>query len=74
MSRRDVDDRRGGGAPGVGAVSEKLLGARVRRLREARGMTRPDLAAAMWAVGIRIEASNIARYEVAFYEPKITRG
>ena len=34
-------------------------------------MTRPDLTAAMWVLGVRIEASNIARYEADFYEPKI---
>jgi transcriptional regulator with XRE-family HTH domain len=52
-------------------VAEETLGARIRRLRLARGMTRPDLAAAMWALGVRIEASNISRYEADFYEPKI---
>jgi transcriptional regulator with XRE-family HTH domain len=52
-------------------VAEETLGARIRRLRLARGMTRPDLAAAMWALGVRTEVSRIARYEGDVYEPKL---
>jgi transcriptional regulator with XRE-family HTH domain len=52
-------------------VSEEQLGARVRRLREAHGMTRPELAAAMRAFGVRTEAHDIARYETGSYDPKL---
>jgi transcriptional regulator with XRE-family HTH domain len=55
----------------VAEVSEETLGARIRRLRAARGMTQPDLAAAMRELGARTEASNIVRYEAYGYEPKI---
>ena len=52
-------------------MAEETLGARIRRLRLARGMTRPDLAAAMWALGMRTEQRDISRYEADCYEPKI---
>jgi hypothetical protein len=34
-------------------------------------MTRPDLAAAMWALGMQTEQRDISRYEADCYEPKI---
>jgi transcriptional regulator with XRE-family HTH domain len=52
-------------------VDEETLGTRIRRLREVRGMTRPDLAAAMWALDMRTEQRDISRYEANCYEPKI---
>ena len=52
-------------------MAEESLGARIRRLREARGMTRPELAAAMWALGMQTEQRDISRYEADCYEPKI---
>jgi DNA-binding XRE family transcriptional regulator len=52
-------------------MAEESLGARIRRLRLARGMTRSDLAAAMWALGMRTEQRDISRYESDVYEPKI---
>jgi transcriptional regulator with XRE-family HTH domain len=52
-------------------VSEELLGARIRRLRVARGMTQIELAAAMRAFGVRTEAHDISRYEGDVYDPKL---
>ena len=52
-------------------VDEETLGARIRRLRVARGMTRPDLAAAMWVLDMRTEQRDISCYEADCYEPKI---
>ena len=34
-------------------------------------MTRPDLAAATWALGMGTEQRDISRYEADVYEPKI---
>jgi hypothetical protein len=34
-------------------------------------MTRPELAAAMWALGMQTEQRDISRYEAGCYEPKI---
>ena len=52
-------------------MAEETLGVRIRRLRLARGMTRPELAAAMWALGMQTEQRDISRYEADCYEPKI---
>jgi transcriptional regulator with XRE-family HTH domain len=52
-------------------VSAETLGARIRRLREAHGMTQPSLAAAMRVFGARTEAHDISRYEGDVYEPKL---
>jgi transcriptional regulator with XRE-family HTH domain len=53
------------------AAADETLGARNRRLREAHGMTRPELAAAMRVFGARTEAHDVARYEGDVYEPKL---
>jgi transcriptional regulator with XRE-family HTH domain len=55
----------------VAVVSEEMLGARIRRLRVAREMTQPGLAAAMLELGARTEQRDISRYEGDVYEPKI---
>jgi transcriptional regulator with XRE-family HTH domain len=52
-------------------ASEETLGARIRRLRVARGMAQIELAAAMRAFGVRTEGHTISRYEVDAYEPKL---
>ncbi len=52
-------------------MSEETLAARIRRLREARGMSRRDLAVAMRAFGARTDPPDIGRYEGDYYEPKL---
>jgi len=47
------------------------LGERLQRLREARGMTRAELATACVALGRRIERNDIVRYEEGAYYPRL---
>ena len=47
------------------------LGERLQRLREARGMTRAELAEACVALGRRIERNDIVRYEEGAYYPRL---
>jgi transcriptional regulator with XRE-family HTH domain len=51
-------------------MSEELA-ARIRRLREARGLTRTELAERMRALGARTEPYDLARYEAGECEPKL---
>jgi len=46
-------------------------GARLKRLREARGMSRPEFAVALAALGRRTEDSEIAKYEEYSYYPRV---
>ena len=50
---------------------EEPPSARIRRLREGRGMNRAEVAAAMRALGARTEMPDVARYEGEYYEPKL---
>jgi transcriptional regulator with XRE-family HTH domain len=52
-------------------MAEESLGARIRRLREARGMRQIELAAAMRALGARTEPRDVSRYETGWYDPKL---
>jgi len=59
-----VDDRK---------VSEPW-GARLKRLRVAKGLSRPEFAAALAALaalGRRIEGSEVAKYEESSYYPRV---
>jgi transcriptional regulator with XRE-family HTH domain len=47
------------------------LGARLKRLREARGMTRASLADAVAGLGRRTGQTDIRRYEDEGYYPRI---
>jgi len=54
----------------VAVVSdEEPLGDRLRRPREARGMSRVELAEAVARLGRRTERGDIIRYEEGAYEP-----
>ena len=44
---------------------------RIRRLREAKGLTRAGLAEAMRVLGARTERRDLLRYEDLGYEPKL---
>jgi transcriptional regulator with XRE-family HTH domain len=56
----------------VSVVSAEPWGARLRRLREARGMSRAELASACVGVGRRaIERNDIIRYEAGAYWPRL---
>ncbi len=44
---------------------------RLRRLREARGMTRTEVAAACIALGRRTDRAEIVRYEEGLYLPRL---
>jgi transcriptional regulator with XRE-family HTH domain len=55
----------------VVVVSEEHLSARLQRYREARSITRAELAVAMRALGAWTEGHDIARYEGDYYEPKL---
>ena len=46
------------------------LGARLRRLREARGLTQTDLARACIALDRRVDRVEIIRYEGDMYLPR----
>ena len=46
-------------------------GARLKRLRVASGMSRPEFAAALAALGRRTEGSEIAKYEDSHYYPRV---
>jgi transcriptional regulator with XRE-family HTH domain len=52
-------------------VAEEPWGARLRRLREARGLSRTELAAACTRLGRRTEASDIIHYERDDYWPRV---
>jgi hypothetical protein len=52
---------------GMAAGDREGLAARIRRLREARGMTRGELVAAMQALGARTQRNDITRYEAGAY-------
>jgi transcriptional regulator with XRE-family HTH domain len=58
-------------AGGMAAGGSSGLAARIRRLREARGMTRGELVAAMQALGARTERNDIIHYEVGAYWPRV---
>ena len=55
----------------VCVVADEPLGARLRRLREARGMTRADLARACIALGRRVDRVEIVRYEGDMHLPRL---
>ena len=44
---------------------------RLRRLREARGMSRTQLAGACRALGRRSERDDIRHYEAGYHEPRV---
>ena len=44
---------------------------RLRRLREARGMSRTQLAATCRTLGRRSERDDIRHYEAGFHEPRL---
>jgi len=50
---------------------EESLGERLQRLREARGMTRSELAAALRARGLWTGPDDVLRWEGDFYGPKL---
>jgi transcriptional regulator with XRE-family HTH domain len=52
-------------------VADEPWGERLRRLREARGITRGELAAACVALGRQIERSDIGRYEEGMCYPRL---
>jgi transcriptional regulator with XRE-family HTH domain len=52
-------------------VADERLGERLRRLREAHGMTRAELAAACIKLGWRTDRREIARYEESDYYPRL---
>ena len=47
------------------------MSARLRRHRQARRLSRAQLAQAMRALGARTDAYDIARWEADYYEPKL---
>jgi transcriptional regulator with XRE-family HTH domain len=51
--------------------AEERLGDRLRRLRERRGMTRAELAAAMRPLGRWADPHDVRRWEDGYYEPKL---
>ena len=50
---------------------DERWGARLQRLREARAMTRAELAAACIAAGRRTDRTEIVRYEESDYYPRL---
>ena len=48
----------------VDHLADETLGQRIHRLREAHGMTRPELEAAMRARGARTQAHEIRHCEI----------
>jgi transcriptional regulator with XRE-family HTH domain len=58
-------------AGGMAAGDREGLAARIRRLREARGMTRGELVAAVQALGARTERNDVVRYEECDYYPRL---
>jgi transcriptional regulator with XRE-family HTH domain len=52
-------------------TAEEPFGARLRRLREAAGLSRTELAAACTRLGRRTEANDIYRYEAGLYWPRV---
>ena len=50
---------------------DETWGERLRRLREARGMTRTGLARACVALGRRVDRVEIIRYEQSVYHPRL---
>jgi transcriptional regulator with XRE-family HTH domain len=54
-----------------GAVSQARQSARIRRLRQARGMSQPEPPPAMQALGALTDRRDISRYEGELYEPKL---
>ena len=52
-------------------VVEEHWGARLRHLREVRGMTRAELAEATARLGRRTERNDVIRYEEGGYYPRL---
>jgi transcriptional regulator with XRE-family HTH domain len=52
-------------------MSDATWGDRLRRLREAKGMTRAELAEACASLGRRTERLEIVRYEESAYYPRL---
>ena len=52
-------------------MAEEPLGDRLRRLREARGMSRADLAEAVVGLSRRTDRAEIIRYEDGLYLPRL---
>jgi len=52
-------------------VPDESWGARLKRLREARGLSRAELAAIVVKLGRRTEQSDIRSYEEDGYFPRI---
>jgi ribosome-binding protein aMBF1 (putative translation factor) len=55
----------------VGAPLPEMWGERVKRLREARGMSRAELAEVVVRLGRRIDARDLRRYEEEDYQPRL---
>jgi transcriptional regulator with XRE-family HTH domain len=67
----DRRDDRAAGAVVAAVVAEEPWGARPRRLREARGLSRTEFAAACTRLGRRTERSDIVHYERDDYWPRV---